>query len=69
MTDRDMRPLRQRTKFMLGAIGAFLNVFTLVVGAWMEADSGAIIATVSGITAICSVTTIMQGRSDPKGAS
>ena len=69
MTDRDTRPLRQRTKFMLGAIGAFLNVFTLVVGAWMKADSGAIIATVSGITAICSVTTIMQGRSDPKGAS
>ncbi len=69
MTDRDTRPLYLRTKFTLGAIGAFLDVFTLVVGTWMKADSGAIIATVSGITAICSVTTIMQGRSDAKGAS
>ena len=69
MMDRDTRPLNQRTKFMLGAIGAFLNVFALVIGTWMKADSGAIIATVSGITAVCGVTTIMQGRSDPRGAS
>ena len=66
MTDRDERPLYLRTKFMLGCIGAVLDALTLVVGTWIEADSGAIIATVSGITTICSVTTVMQGRSDEK---
>ena len=64
--ERDTRPLKLRTKFMLGSIGVVAAVIALLGGTWSGADSGAIIATVSVIGAITGVTTVMQGRSDEK---
>ena len=64
--ERDTRPLKQRTKFMLGCIGVVAAVVVLLAGTGSGSDSGAIIATVSVIGAITGVTTVMQGRSDEK---
>ena len=65
--DRDTRPLWLRTKFMLGSIGAVAEVIALLGGTALNADSGAIIATATGIAAITGVATVMQGRADEKG--
>jgi len=67
MTDRDERPLWLRTKFTLGAIG----MVCILLGVWIgwgagKLDSNSLAAAFIGISALGSVTTYMQGRSDEK---
>ncbi len=67
MTDRDERSMWLRTKFMLGTIGMVCILVGVAIGWWAgKLDSNSLAAAFIGISALGSVSTYMQGRSDEK---
>ena len=66
--NRDTRPLKLRTKYMLGWISILAVVVCVAIGAPVDAlDSNSLAAACIAIGAIGGVTTYAQGQADKNG--